>query len=168
MSERGTAEIGALLGLRDKMKKRFAAVIALVITIACGCFDYGEYEKLGSDSSVVILCRNHVKDGMVWAEITEIWRDASNGVFTNKVTDTLETHVPVEPQTDCGETSIMFYGGTRGSLLNYRTLYVHDGKVSGHVTVEKFRSMIRDSLYSGKELEMPCRTSGDMQRSAEK
>lgn len=146
------------------MKKCFAIAISLIITLACGCFDYSEYEKLASESSVVILCRNHVKDGMIWAEITEIWRDESDGVFTNKVVDTIETHVPVESRTDCGEASIMFYGSSKGSLLNYSTLYVHDGKVSGDVTVEKFRSMIRGSLYSGKEIEIPCRTSGDTER----
>ena len=150
--------------LRDIMKKSFTIAISLITTLVCGCFDYGEYNKLASESSVVTLCRNHVKDGMIWAEISEIWRDESNGIFTNRVADTIETHVPVESQTNCGEASIMFYGSSKGSLLNSRTLYVHNGKVSGGVTVEKFRSMIRDSLYSGKELEIPCRTSGDTER----
>jgi len=146
------------------MKKCFTIAISLIITLTFGCFDYGEYDKLASESSVVTLCRNHVKDGMIWTEISEIWRDESNGIFTNKVADTIETHVPIESQKDCGEAAIMFYGYSKGNLLNYSTLYVHDGKVSGDVTVEKFRSMIRGSLYSGKEIEIPCRTSGDTER----
>ncbi len=146
------------------MKKLFAIAISLTITLACGCFDNSEYENIVSDSSVVILCKNHVIDGMICAEISEIWRDESNGTFTNKVSDTLETHVLAESQTDCGEASIMFYGETRGSLLNYHTLYVHNGKVSGDVTVETLKSMIRDTQYSGKELDIPCRTSSGTER----
>ena len=138
--------------------------MSLIITLACGCFDNSEYEKLASESSVVTLCRNHVRDGMICAEIVEIWRDESNGIFTNKVADTIETHVPTKSPAECGEASIMFYGSLKDNLMNYSTLYVHDGKVSGDVTVEKFRSMIRDSRYSGKELEIPCRTSGTQRR----
>ena len=150
--------------LRAKMKKRFAIAISLIITLFCGCFDYGEYDKLASESSVVTLCKNHVKDGMIWAEISEIWRDESKGIFTNKVADKIETLTPVESGTYYGEASIMFYGSSKGNLRNYHTLYVHDGKVSGNMTVEKFRTMIKDSRFSGKETETPCRTSGDTER----
>lgn len=143
------------------MKKCLTIVISLIITLACGCFDYSEYDKLASESSVVTLCTNHVRAGMICAEIIEIWRDESKGIFTNKVAGTIETHVPTKSPAECGEASIMFYGNVNGQLLNYRTIYVHDGKASGDVTVEKFRSMIRDSRYSGKELEIPSRTSGD-------
>ena len=166
MVERNVANAPSLTAdvLRDKMKNRFFPVILLIITLTCGCFDTVEYDKLASGSSVVTLCKNHVKDGMIWAEISEIWRDESNGTFTNKVADTLETHVPSKSQEDCGIASIMFYGETRGSLINYHTLYVHNGKVSGDVTVETIKSMIRDTHYSGKELDIPCRTSGDTER----
>lgn len=143
------------------MKDQLALVISLVITFTCGCSGNREYEKLATESSVVILCKNHVKDGLIWAEIVEVWRDESHGAFTNKVADTLETHVPVDPSTSCGETSILFFGRLKGRLFNYRTLYVHDGQVSGEVTVETFKAMIKSARYSGKELEIPCRPGGD-------
>ena len=152
-----------------KMKDRFAIAVSLVITLACGCFDNcqfdnREYEKLAAESSVVVHCKNHVKEGLIWAEISEVWRDESKGKFTNKVSDLLETHVPVDPPTDCGETAIMFFGRLGNSLINYNTLYVHDGKVDGDVSVERFKSLIQATHYSGGELEIPNRTSGGTQR----
>ena len=113
---------------------------------------------------MVVLCRNHVKGGMIWAEISEVWRDESNGAFTKRVADTIETHVPVDPPAACGEASIMFFGRLKGSLINHNTLYVHDGKVEGDMSVDRLKSLVQATHYSGRELELPSRTSGDTPR----
>ncbi len=143
------------------MKKAiWTGILAGIMILFSGCFDNSEYDKLATESNVVVLCKNHVMNGMVWVQIVDAWRDESSGAFTNKVADMIELHIPVNSPDSCGETSIMFFGNMKGIPYHYHTVFVHAGKVSGGLTVERFKSMIENSHYSGKELEIPCRTDG--------
>ncbi len=146
------------------MKKAIWPGILAGILLVSGCFDISEYDKLTTEANVVVLCKNHVINGMLCAKIAEVWRDESSGAFTNKVADMIELHVLVNSLDSCGETSIAFFGNMKGIPYNYRTVFVHDGKVSGGLAVERFKSMIENSHYSGKELEIPSRASGVTER----
>lgn len=161
---RQSPRISAQPVLQDKMKKQHAIVTSIVLTLLCGCSDKPNHEELASESSVVVLCRNRVKDGMIIGEISEVWRDESNGAFTEKVGDIIETYVPTDSPTSCGEASVMFFGRLKDGMRNHRTLYVHDGKVDRNVPVEKLRSLIQATHFSGRELELPSRPSGDTER----
>lgn len=146
--------------MRDNMKSCFAISISLIVTLACGCADRPNHEEREEKSCVIILCRNHVTNGMVQAEISEIWRDESDGAFTNNVSDMLETHAPAESPSCCGEASVLFFGWLGTDLYHHATLFVHNGTVYGNIPVTRLKALIQTTHYSGRQLEIPSKTDG--------
>jgi len=139
-----------------KQKGIWAMVIALLsmFLMIAGCRDksYGlrELEYLNRDAVVVVKCISEKERSrynatqFVHFRVAEVWLDESNGTFTNKVGDYIQSIL--WPDSDVPTTlegAVLFVKVNDSGLRSFRSSFIYNGKVFD-MPVEQARHILSE------------------------
>ena len=158
-----------LLGLDDgccnekEMAMRQIGVKGVAITalFAClmlaGCRDKSqglqEVESLSRDAVVVMKCecearRNTYNVLELHFRVAEVWRDESNGMFTNKVEGWIDFTLGLADNDSFSPEAVLFFETDNSGLCPPGISFIYDGKLHG-VPVRKAMHIISTTSASG-------------------
>ena len=141
------------------------ATIAMLLAclMLAGCRDrLQEVESLSRDAVVVVKCaceaRRASYNGLeLHFRVAEIWRDASNGMFTNKVGDVLdECTIGLADDDPTPHEAVLFFGSNDSGLCQLVTSFVNGGYLHG-MPVEQVRHIIATTSASGEQTKVLMR-----------
>ncbi len=83
-------------------------------------------------AQVVVFCSVSMTDRSLTHHITEIWRNNSDGLFTNATGDTITEvlHPQQGPPSAYGQHSLLYFATEDGVLGDHGTYFLHNNRFS--------------------------------------
>ena len=131
---------------------KFITLILVIALVLPCCFCQDEYPEPDLRRAVVVVLCNTIRESDILSyQISEIWRDHSNGEFKQAVGDKLYIGPrQVKKNTSYGEQMIVLYAVTYGEIYPMQTVAVY-GNVAfawHEKTLEELRTLVNKTPYA--------------------